>query len=274
MIALFERLAQLAREGEPAVLVTVVAVAGSAPREAGAKMAVWRGGFTGSIGGGQLEFTAIETARALIDTGATQPVIKQLPLGPELGQCCGGYVALLLEPIAPPALRLALFGAGHVARALVAKLADIPCRIDWIDPRAAEFPQDVPAHAKIIVTEDPEDEVTRQPPGTRYLVMTHSHDLDFRLVAAILRRGDFAYLGLIGSATKRARFERRLVEAGFGSADLDRLVCPIGLDGIAGKEPGAIAIAVAAQLLQALPAPAETSAEQWAAWRAVAKEPD
>jgi len=271
VIEVFARLADLARAGEACILVTVAAIAGSTPREAGAKMVVTREAITGTIGGGQLEFQAIETARGLLDAGQATPVLSQVPLGPAAQQCCGGHVALLYEPILPPRLRLALFGAGHVARALVAKLADTPVRVTWIDPRPDEFPADMPANATPVVTEKPLDEVARLAPGTHVLVMTHSHQLDEALTAAVLRRADAAWIGLIGSASKRARFFHRLRDQGFTADDLARVTCPIGLPGITGKEPGVIAIAVAAQLLSMLAdAPAGTTSKaQWQAWKTV-----
>lgn len=271
MIEVFARLAELARAGEACILVTVAASAGSTPREAGAKMVVTREGITGTIGGGQLEFQAIETARGLLDAGQETPVLAQVPLGPAAQQCCGGHVALLYEPIPAPRLRLALFGAGHVARALVAKLADTPVRITWIDPRAEEFPTALPANATAVVTEKPIDEVARLAPGSHVLVMTHSHALDEALVAAVLRRGDAAWIGLIGSASKRARFFHRLRGQGYDPENLARVTCPIGMPGITGKEPGVIAIAVAAQLLSTLPdAPSGTTPKaQWQMWKGV-----
>lgn len=255
MIAFWQTVADLSRAGTPFVLVTVIAAEGSAPREAGAKMAVAGEAVVGTIGGGQLEFTAIETARAMLDrnAGGAAPVTRHFPLGPALGQCCGGSVTLLFEPSRPPVLELALFGAGHVARALVAKLADLPCRVTWIDPRAAEFPAAVPANVSVRVTEAPEAEVERLKPGAHCLVMTHDHALDLLIVGRVLKRGDFAWLGLIGSATKRARFIGRLRRMGFTETALERLVCPIGLPGISGRTPGEIALAVAAQLMSTLP---------------------
>lgn len=250
MLSPLARMADLERQGEPFVLVTVAEVQGSTPREAGAKMVVTRLESFATIGGGQLEFTAIETARSLLDGTAVQPVMRKYPLGPTLGQCCGGHVTLLYEVIRPPALRLAIFGAGHVARAVVGKLADVPCRISWFDPRAAEFPAVVPPQVSVVVTEKMEEALAALPGNTLVLIMTHHHPLDLALAAVALGREDLPFVGLIGSATKRARFEKRLAALGLGSAVQQRLICPIGLPGVTGKEPGVIALAVAAQLLQ------------------------
>lgn len=259
----------------PWVGVTVHAVRGSAPREAGACMLVGATQVRGSIGGGNLEWQAIASARALrqrwLAGAPADPVRERHALGPALGQCCGGSVELEYAP-APdgrlprpaPLFHLHLFGAGHVGRALVSGLRRLPCTIDWIDEREQEFPADVfsaaapdtPSTIRPLAMEVPQAEVAQAPPGAFYLVMTHRHDLDFAIGEAILRRGDFRWFGLIGSATKRARFLRRWEARGIQRASLERLTCPIGIPGIDGKAPEIIAVAVAAQLLQ-------VSAEQW-----------
>jgi xanthine dehydrogenase accessory factor len=249
-----EALAGLSARGEAAVLVTVLRAQGSTPREAGAKMVVTAGETHGSIGGGHLELEATRTAREILSapsSGAVvAPVSRDFGLGPSLGQCCGGAVTLLFEAILPPDWRIALFGAGHVGRALVRLLGDLPCRVDWFDPRPDEFPGALPRNVRAVVTEDPAGEVPDLPPGCDVVVFTHSHDLDQAVVAAALRRSDLGYLGLIGSRNKRARFEARLRERGFAAGDLARVVCPIGMPGVGGKAPAEIAIAVAAQLLR------------------------
>jgi xanthine dehydrogenase accessory factor len=249
-----EALAGLSARGEPAVLVTVLRADGSTPREAGAKMVITAAEAHGTIGGGHLELTATHTAREMLAASssgeAASPLSRDFGLGPSLGQCCGGTVTLLFEAILPPAWRIALFGAGHVGRALARLLGDLPCRVDWFDSRAVEFPGVVPGNVRAAVTDDPEGEVPDLPPGCDVVVFTHSHDLDQAIVAAALRRRDLGFLGLIGSRTKRARFEARLRERGFGTEDLARIVCPIGLPGVGGKGPAEIAIAVAAQLLR------------------------
>ena len=233
--------------GEACVLVTVAKADGSTPRSAGTKMVVFADRTTGTIGGGNLEYEAIARARRLLAEGAEAPVLDAYPLGPALGQCCGGQTTVMFEPLRTAAHTLLLFGAGHVGRALVGILAGLPFRVRWIDSRQAEFPASWPDNVTIECGDAVEAEVDAAPPGAFFLVMTYSHDIDLRLVEAILRRGDFAYLGLIGSRTKRARFERRLRRVGL---DPDRLVCPIGIGGIPGKHPRHIAVAVAAQLLQ------------------------
>jgi len=245
-----EALARHAAAGTPAVLVTVLRAEGSSPREAGAKMVVVAEGQHGSVGGGHLELTALEIARDLL-SGASPaaPLVREFPLGPSLGQCCGGAVTLLFELVAAPAWRVALFGAGHVGTALVRLLGELACRVDWIDERAEAFPAAPPGQVRCRVSEAPEAEVAGLPAGADVLVMTHSHALDQRIVEAALRRTDLRLVGLIGSRTKRARFLARLEHRGFPPDALARLTCPIGLPGVGGKAPAEIAIAVAAQLL-------------------------
>jgi xanthine dehydrogenase accessory factor len=243
--------------GRAATVVAVAEHRGSVPRETGTRMLVAADGeVAGTIGGGHLELQAIAHARA----GRRAP--WAVALGPSLGQCCGGALVLHFAPLdaallaawpeAAPRFHLQLYGAGHVGRAIVDVLAGIPCRVQWIDERESEFPPGPgPGHVERLCVEPVEAEVAGAPPGAFHLVLTHSHDLDLRITEAILRRGDFGFLGLIGSATKRARFLRRLGERGIAPEALSRLTCPIGLPGIAGKEPGVIAVAVVAQLLAA-----------------------
>jgi len=356
--AWIDALARATAAGEDLVLVTVAAVRGSAPREAGTKMLVGAGWVHGTIGGGHLELQALRIARERIAAGGVA-MRQRFPLGAALGQCCGGVVELLfepvparaswparlrslrdagtplmlctsladggdagkrilapgavadarrgaaigrgmaaianavepagpaapealarlaasvaadgkgarwvrlaadgadpraadwfIEPLAPPAAPVLVFGAGHVGRALVPALAAAGLPIVWVDARAAEFPPQLPAGVRAAVEEDPCVEVDSAPAGASYFVMTHEHALDQRLAEAILRRGDFAYFGLIGSAAKRRRFEQRLAARGIAAAALQRMTCPIGIAGIAGKRPGEIAIAAAAQLLR------------------------
>ncbi|MFO1336760.1 MAG: xanthine dehydrogenase accessory protein XdhC [Burkholderiaceae bacterium] len=257
--------AWLAR-GTPAMLVEVVEARGSVPREAGTRMLVSAGEVAGSIGGGHLEWQAIATARERLAAGERAPRDWRVALGPTLGQCCGGALTLRWSPLsdaavaawpAPaPRFRLHLFGAGHVGRALVQVLAGVPCEVVWVDEREGEFPAGpLPALVQQVCVEPVQAEVDQGRPGDFYLVLTHSHALDLAIAEAVLRRADFGWLGLIGSATKRARFEHRLAERGIAPALLARMVCPVGLPGIAGKEPGVIAVAVAAQLLAAAAAP-------------------
>jgi xanthine dehydrogenase accessory factor len=247
--------------GREAVVVAVARARGSVPRGEGTRMLVAADAVVGTVGGGHLELKAIEAARRLL-AGADEPREPHFPLGPALGQCCGGAVTLRLTPLAdddpatwaatPPRFQLQLYGAGHVGRAIVRLLEGLPCRVQWIDERESEFPAAPSApHIERVCVEPVQAEVDVAPPGAFYLVLTHSHDLDLAITEAILRRGDFAYLGLIGSATKRARFLRRFQSRGIAPEVLARMTCPIGVPGIGGKEPEVIAVAVVAQLLQA-----------------------
>jgi len=246
-------------QARAAVVVAVAATRGSVPREAGTRMLVAADAVAGTIGGGHLELKAIADARRLLAEGGGS-LRQQIALGPSLGQCCGGALELQFTrldraepaawPLPVPRFHLQLYGAGHVGRAIVQLLAQLPCRVSWIDERESQFPADaLPSHIERRCVEPVEAEVTSAPPGSCFLVLTHSHDLDLALCHAILRRGDFAWFGLIGSKTKRARFEHRLAERGIPATSLARMVCPIGLPGITGKEPGVIAVAVVAQLL-------------------------
>ncbi len=266
--------------GEPGVVIEVVKTAGSVPRESGTRMLVSATRAVGTIGGGHLELMAIENARTLLArVPGFDPVDRHYPLGPALGQCCGGAVTLRFArldhriaqdwPAAPPRFVLQLYGAGHVGRAIVRLLTGIACQVQWIDERESEFPAGVvlPPHIERVCVDQVEGEVDLAPAGACYLVLTHRHDLDMRIAEAILRRGDFGYLGMIGSKTKRARFLHRYEERGISAATLARMTCPIGVPGIEGKEPDVIAIAVVAQLLQ-LPSAAPQGAKSPAMQRA------
>ena len=289
--------AWLAR-GEPAVLVEVSEALGSAPREAGARMLVSATRCEGTIGGGHLELKAIARARQMLASvrdefasvraelpsvraelveapGEPRTALRQAqgerggsvsvhyPLGPALGQCCGGAVTLAFSrldakalaawPLAAPRFHLQLYGAGHVGRAIVRALAPLNVRIDWIDERDDQFPPaaEIPAHTRVIAVDAPEAEVEEAPKGAFFLVLTHRHDLDLRISAAILKRNDFAFFGLIGSKTKRARFIHRFETLGLAPEAIARLTCPIGVPGLEGKEPEVIAASVVAQLLVA-----------------------
>jgi xanthine dehydrogenase accessory factor len=229
--------------------MTVMEAKGSTPREAGAKMVVTADGQFGTIGGGNLEFEAITEARKLLENAAPASAVKDYPLGPKLAQCCGGAVSVLLESFIPTGKKLFLFGAGHVGREVVAVLSALPIDIIWVDSRVDEFPAQIPPCCTPVITSSPLSETGKIDENAYVLVMTHSHDLDYDIVRSVIQQGRYAYLGLIGSATKRARFEKRLMVDGAAQDDLARLICPIGIGGVTGKHPREIAIAVAAELL-------------------------
>ncbi len=295
--------------------VTVTALRGSAPREAGASMLVDAVSTVGTIGGGRLEWHAITLARELLGDARAAPVrIADLILGPELGQCCGGRVELWLERLtrndvhwvedvarrlrADPGVAIAsemlngvvthrllrrsfagaaavelergpqesltlfeaprprrpdlwIFGAGHVGQALVRLLAELRLfEITWIDSRAELLPGTLPEGVTPQVCADPVGLAASAPAATRFVVMTHDHALDYDLCRVILARANSSWLGLIGSASKSARFRSRLLRDGLNRETVSGLVCPIGVPGISSKLPGAIAVAIAAQLLQ------------------------
>jgi len=293
------------------VRVVVAGVRGSAPREAGAAMLVWgddaaTGGQAGTIGGGALEWQAAEAARALLAQGGAARVLR-LPLGPALGQCCGGAVVLvaerfeattlpapvhgvvarpvegggagggamplavrralaaargegrlpapalvegwMVEPAAHQARALWVWGAGHVGRALIATLAPLPdFALTWVDTDAARFPAAIPEGVAPVIAADPATLVAHAPEDAEHLIVTFSHALDLELCHRLLRHG-FAFAGLIGSATKWARFRARLAALGHSPAAVDRITCPIG-DPALGKHPQAIALGVGAALLR------------------------
>ena len=201
-------LAELQRRGEPGVLVTLVEAQGSTPRAAGTKMLVGASQAWHSIGGGHLELRALEIARGLLASGAREPLLERFSLGASLGQCCGGAVLLLFEPLLPARVPVAVFGAGHVGRALVPLLAGLPCRVRWIDARAAEFPAQIPVGVETVVSDEVVDEVDELPPGSYCIVMTHDHQLDLQLAERILRRGDGKQAVLYEVIARETREER------------------------------------------------------------------
>ena len=279
--------------------VVVAQIRGSTPRETGAAMLVWKDGQCGTIGGGALELAAVRGARA------GQTGLSHHPLGPALGQCCGGAVTLLtehydaqaldaldishdlivrpvdgaaieeplsvrrvlararakgerpepllldgwmIEPLHRPGRQLWIWGAGHVGRALVHVLAPLPdLAITWVDTASERFPGSVPAGVQVVPAADPAALVRHTPPDAEHLILTYSHALDLELCHRLLACG-FAGCGLIGSATKWARFRKSLRSLGHTPETIDRITCPIGDPGM-GKHPGQIAIGVAATLL-------------------------
>jgi xanthine dehydrogenase accessory factor len=257
------------------VLVKVAETRGSTPRETGAWMVVWRDEFTGTIGGGNLEYQALAAARALLAGRADAPgpgEVRDYALGPSLGQCCGGMVRLSYEKIgasdqaAIQALLetqltpVALFGNGHVGQALVRLLATLPFSVRWVDSRDDEFPPETAARVHVEYSDPMHAAVAELAPDSRVLIMSFSHWEDLDIVQACLERlrerGDLAFIGLIGSQTKWAMFQHRLLARGFSEQEIACITCPIGIAGIYSKKPEVIAVAVAAQLLQnSLPAP-------------------
>ena len=256
----------------PSVLVVVVSAQGSVPRETGAWMAVFPDIVVGTIGGGHLEWQAIHEAREALagrwpaGSESDRCWERSVALGPSLGQCCGGVVGLRFEGVnatataslrqrlQPERLPVALFGGGHVGRAIVQALLPLPFQITWIDSRDEVFPPGLPLQVHAEHSDPVQAAVAGLVPATRVLIMSFSHAEDLAVVASCLerlrQRNDLPFVGLIGSRTKWVTFSRRLRERGFSDADLARVTCPIGLPGIRGKQPEVIAASVAAQLLQ------------------------
>ena len=252
---------------EPGVRVCVTATQGSVPRGPGTQMLVFARAEEGTIGGGHLEFQALAHARQLL-AGQTRLTTLRQVLGPSLGQCCGGAVELAFELVSaddlprlqvqlmPQRSPLALFGGGHVGKALVRTLAPLPFAVRWIDSRDEIFPDDVPDGVDCEHSNPVQAAVADLAAGSRVLIMSFSHAEDLDIVVACLKRlreqDDLPFVGLIGSKTKWATFRHRLEDRGFNALEIERITCPIGVPGIAGKEPEVIAVAVAAQLLQTL----------------------
>ena len=252
---------------ENAVVVTVLATQGSVPRGAGTRMLVFAQGEEGTVGGGHLEFQALAHARQVLAGHAVQATLRQV-LGPSLGQCCGGALELSFEKVdakdlsrlslqlTPSRTPLALFGGGHVGKALVRCLAPLPFDVRWIDSRDEIFPADVPAGVACEHSNPVQAAVADLAPGSRVLIMSFSHAEDLDIVVSCLKRlrdkADLPFVGLIGSKTKWATFRHRLEDRGFSEVEISQITCPIGVQGISGKEPEVIAVAVAAQLLQSL----------------------
>ena len=253
---------------QPAVLVRVVECQGSVPREAGTWMAVFSDTLVGTVGGGHLEHTAIAAARGYLNGDSDQRVFGpvRFALGPSLGQCCGGVmhvqyekasaddVASLAISLAPKLAPVALFGGGHVGHALARVLSSLPFVLTWVDSRDGVFPIDAASNIVCEHSDPVEGAVRGLAPQSCVLIMSFSHAEDLEVVAACLLRhrqqADLPFIGLIGSKTKWATFQHRLAARGFTADELAQVTSPIGVRGIARKEPEVIAVAVAAQLLQ------------------------
>ena len=233
-----------------AIRITITKTAGSAPRDAGTQMLVWPDRIAGTIGGGTLEWEAMAEARRMLEDGRKERRATY-PLGPAMGQCCGGSVSLLWEEAEaidmPPTRPLWIFGAGHVGRALVHAMAPLPdFDITWVDTSPDRFPQ---ADVTTLVAANPALVVKHAPKNADHLILTYSHELDFALCHEVLSH-DFHSAGLIGSTTKWARFKSRLAALGHSPAQISRIACPIG-DPSLGKHPAAIALGVATAMISA-----------------------
>lgn len=238
----------LRERGEPAAILTLLEDRGSVPRGAGTKMIVTRDESWLTIGGGNLEFQCIAIAREMLSRGVETPREEKFALGARAGQCCGGMTRVLFEPWGRPQPQIYVFGAGHVGRALVTLLATLPCRVIWVDSREAQFSPPPPG-VECLHSDDPCEVARRAPDDSLFVVMTHHHPLDLALAETLLRRDRVRYLGVIGSQTKRQRFDWLLEGKGISPAKLDAMRCPIGLPDVKGKLPAEIAVAVAGEII-------------------------
>ena len=256
------RLAKWLDAGEAVVLVTVTSAQGSTPREVGVRMGISAGSICGTIGGGALEALAIREARSLLNSEGQSLDIDQ-PLGPEIGQCCGGRAQLHIAKLDSDAIttlqgaeakmeanqpHVLIFGAGHTGGALATALAPLPLDVTVIDERS-DWLAMLSSTVKPVQTALPEAEVAAAPPGAAFVIMTHDHALDFLIAEAALARNDAAYVGMIGSATKRARLVSDLTRKGVSASGL---TCPIGALGPKDKRPEVIAAITAAEVMAAL----------------------
>lgn len=252
----FDALHQCQEQGKAYVLVTVLASAGSTPRGNGTKMVITGEETFDTIGGGHLEFAATEKARELLAGNEHTQHIEHYPLSSKLGQCCGGAVNVLFEAMVEQCQTVQIYGAGHVARALIPLLAQLPLQIQWIDQRSELFPKNDSKFAltnlNMLVSDEPSEHIALAPSNSWLVIMTHNHQLDYELVEAALKRPDLPYIGMIGSDTKAKRFNKRISARMPDIKAPERLVSPIGVLEIPGKRPIEVAVSIAAQLIQRL----------------------
>ncbi len=268
-INIWHTVAQLISGNDRAVVLTIIAVKGSAPRNVGTQMVLSSTGEQfGTIGGGELEWQATKQAQQLLnEKHGPRQLQADYILGPDLGQCCGGHVTVSFaifdkadlaqinqnaKSSAQQNLRqsLYLFGAGHVGSAMVTALAPLAFDIKWFDRRKDIFPKSKLENVEYRSHEASTNCFENVPENTFVLVMTHNHQLDFDLTLQALQQREVVFTGLIGSATKRARFCKRFAESGLALKTIEKLTCPIGLEGVYDKSPPAIAASVVGQLLQ------------------------
>ena len=264
----FEAINRCQQKSDSYVIATVMGSAGSVPRDPGAKMVITADDQFDTLGGGQLEFQLVNKARELLAAHQGQPqclqLLENMPLAAKAGQCCGGSVSVLLEVFILAQQPLVVFGAGHVARALMQILGGLPRQVIWVDNRAQQFPDaaELADNIDCRLLDSPVDIIAQLPAGSELIILTHNHQLDYDLLRAALKRNDFSFTGCIGSATKTERFHMRLSHEGFGDEEFSRLTMPIGLAQVSGKLPMEVAVSIAAQLLsyQVATSAADTSA--------------
>jgi xanthine dehydrogenase accessory factor len=254
---------ELGKQGKAYVLVTVVGVSGSTPRNSGTKMVICKDDIYDTIGGGHLEHKTIKYALKMLAKGSDHQHLEHFQLGTNLGQCCGGNASVLFECFAAVGINIMLFGAGHVGKALIPMLAQLPCRVTWVDSRHEQFPSHVADYPNvdIVVSETPESEVVSMPKNSYFIVMTHNHQMDFDISQAILKRADFNYLGLIASVTKWRRFQQRYKHRDIDAKQVARMNCPIGLSQVGGKLPMEVAVSVSAEIIHSYQAAKKLATE-------------
>ncbi|KPQ23492.1 MAG: xanthine dehydrogenase accessory protein XdhC [Halomonas sp. HL-48] len=245
---------RLQRSGMPHVLATQVTSAGSTPREPGARMVITRDSIFDTLGGGTFEWQTISAARDYLQQQRYGFHLEAFSLGGRSGQCCGGFVNILLEVFAGVNTHVAIFGAGHVGREIVNLSAPLPWQRLWFDSRPDIFSDQDQQQPRLSChkLDDARAQVAELPPHTHALVLTHSHDEDYALIAALIERDDIASTGLIGSDSKWASFQGRLDRAGYAADKIERVRCPIGrIHGakLHNKTPYAIALTAATELL-------------------------
>jgi xanthine dehydrogenase accessory factor len=251
MLSIHEKFNELLFSNIPFVMVTLVDVIGSSPQDVGSKMLVTEAGLhAGTIGGGKVEFKAIHEAKTLLENRLQAKSFVEWNLKKDVGMSCGGIVRLYFEAFHTNSWKIAIFGAGHVANALIPLLLLLECQICCIDPRQVWLDK-LSKSPKLSLkhTQDMVYEVKHLDPGTFVLLMTMGHSTDLPILLEILRTKQFPYLGVIGSKAKAARIKKDIDEAGFSPSCKDAFYCPIGLD-IGNNHPQEIAISVAAQLIQ------------------------
>lgn len=251
MLTIFEKFHELLLSNVPFVLVTLVDVIGSSPQNTGSKMLVTQEGlFTGTIGGGKVEFKAINEAKALLENKHLNTSCVEWNLKKDVGMSCGGIVRIYFEAFHAKIWKIAVFGAGHVANALIPVLLLLDCQIHCVDPRKTWLSK-LPLSHKLTLThtEDMVSEVKHLDPDTFVILMTMGHSTDLPILLEILRTKQFPYLGVIGSKAKAVRIKKDIDEADLPSSCKEAFHCPIGLD-LGNNHPNEIAISVAAQLIQ------------------------
>ena len=270
----FDAVQHCEQSGEAYVIATVLGASGSIPRDQGSKMVITANQQFDTLGGGHLEFKVAEKAQSLIAENNAGNSIEHFPLGASLGQCCGGSVTVLFESFAQQGMHLTVFGAGHVAKALMNILGGLPGQVNWVDNRENMFPDEsqVPSNVKMHLMEYPTDIINTLPENSQILVLTHNHQLDYELVEAALKRGNFSFVGCIGSETKAKRFQMRLQHKGFNEEQISQMLCPVGELDIPGKLPMQVAVSMAAQLIKHIDDGEAKPLRQGVSWKTVKTE--